>query len=210
MKEIFYEESSKLQNRKSARTKYNVCNVITAITIILLLAWVYLLFIGFEFARGSVALNIVFAVLPIMVFITSAILITRYKRKLFVDYDYTFISGTIRISKIIKEIKRYDIVSFETTSIEKIGKINSDTYNTYLKSTNITKKVLTSNNKAEEGKGFFYIVANNNGKSIYIIETTPEFISNVLQYTTRLVLEEGFKLWFILTTLQPPFHLKLH
>ena len=194
MKEIFYEESSRIQNRQSAKTKYLVCNIITAVTIILLCAWIYLLFIGFEFARGNVALNIAFAVLPILIFIASIIIITRYKRKVFVDYDYTFISGSVRFSKIIKEAKRYDIVKFETTSIEKIGKINSDTYNNYLKSPNVTKRILTANNTAEEGKAFYYLLANVNGKTMFILETTKEFINSLLQYTSRLVLEEGFRL----------------
>ena len=127
-------------------------------------------------------------------FLASGILLGRFKDRFYVDYDYTFITGTIRFSKVIKNIKRKHIVSFETSDIEKIGKYGSETFNRYSLMPGIKSVVLTSNSIADENKEFYYIVANVNGeKKIYILECTETFIVNVLKFSKRSVLDEALK-----------------
>ena len=98
------------------------------------------------------------SLIPLALFLVSGILLGRLKDKFYVDYDYTFISGTIRFSKVIKNIKRKFIVSFDTSDIEKIGKYGSETYKRYSIMPGVKTQILTSNNVAEDNKEFFYIV----------------------------------------------------
>ena len=134
--------------------------------------------------------------LPVIIFIVLGIVSGLIKNRFYIDYDYTFISGEVRISKVIKEIKRYDVLSFDTKNIEKIGKYDSQTYKKYDNTPGITKKIFTSNTVAEDEKDFFYMVVNKDGKNLYIFECTEKFITSVLKFSNRNVIEEDYK-WFI-------------
>ena len=193
MQEIFYEESSNQRDVGSGKTKYYIFKVLSIISYIFVGLWVLMFFIFFEF-KGNILLNLVIALIPFAMFLASGILLGRFKDRFYVDYDYTFITGTIRFSKVIKNIKRKHIVSFETSDIEKIGKYGSETFNRYSLMPGIKSVVLTSNSIADENKEFYYIVANVNGeKKIYILECTETFIVNVLKFSKRSVLDEALK-----------------
>ncbi len=193
MQEIFYEESSNQRDVGSGKTKYYIFKVLSIISYIFVGLWALMFFIFFEF-KGNILLNLVIALIPFAMFLASGILLGRFKDRFYVDYDYTFITGTIRFSKVIKNIKRKHIVSFETSDIEKIGKYGSETFNRYSLMPGIKSVVLTSNSIADENKEFYYIVANVNGeKKIYILECTETFIVNVLKFSKRSVLDEALK-----------------
>ena len=193
MQEIFYEESSNQRDVGSGKTKYYIFKVLSISSYIFVGLGALMFFIFFEF-KGNILLNLVIALIPFAMFLASGILLGRFKDRFYVDYDYTFITGTIRFSKVIKNIKRKHIVSFETSDIEKIGKYGSETFNRYSLMPGIKSVVLTSNSIADENKEFYYIVANVNGeKKIYILECTETFIVNVLKFSKRSVLDEALK-----------------
>ena len=127
-------------------------------------------------------------------FLATGIILGILKNRFYVEYDYTFVTGSIRFSKVIKNAKRKFIVKFECSDIEKIGKVGSGTFSKYYKMPGVTAKILTSNPNPAEKKDFYYIVANTNGdKVIYILECTEMFMVQVLKFSNRLVLEEDFK-----------------
>ena len=116
----------------------------------------------------------------------------KFKDKFYVDYDYTIISGSIRFSKVIKEIKRKHIVSFEASEIEKIGKYGSELFEKYSRMPDVKTVILTSNITPEEKKEFYYLVVNKDGeKKMYVLECTETFIVNILKFAKRTVLDEA-------------------
>lgn len=193
MQEIFYEESAKQRDAGSGKTKYYIFKTLSVISYVFVGLWVFLFFTFFEF-KGNILLNLVIALIPLALFLTSGILIGKFKDRFYVDYDYTFISGTIRFSKIIKNIKRRHIVSFETSEIERIGKYGSDTFNKYSCMPDVKTVILTSNNTPDENKDFYYfVVAHEGSKKLYILECTQTFLVNVLKFSKRTVLDEALK-----------------
>lgn len=40
--------------------------------------------------------------IPVALFCFSGIVLGRMKNKMYVDYDYTFVTGSVRVSKVIK------------------------------------------------------------------------------------------------------------
>lgn len=192
MKEIFYEESAKIQNDKAASTKYYVFKTLSVISYVLMALWIIAVFYAFDWS-GNFLINIIFVLLPLILFFLSGFLLGRFKNKLYVDYDYTFVSGSVRVAKVIKNIKRKFVLKFEASDIEKIGKYDTDTYNKYLSMPGINKMILTSNCTPDENKDFYYIVVNIDGeKKLLLFECTELFIVNILRYTNKSVLEEEF------------------
>ncbi len=194
MQELFYEESSKIREGRSAKTKYYIFKALSILSYVLFGVWLFLFLMFYEFkgSVGQIILGALFALLPAVAFLASGIVLGKFKDRFYVDYDYTFISGTIRFSKVIKEIKRKHVVSFETSEIEKIGKYGSELCEKYSLMPDVKTVVLTSNATPDEGKAFYYIVVNKDGeKKMYVLECTETFVVNVLKFSKRTVVDEA-------------------
>jgi hypothetical protein len=190
--EVFYEESSKVQSKKSSLFKYNLLKIFSIISYVVAGAWFFLILYIYPFGEGNLLINIIITLLPFLIFIMCGIITGLLKNRFYIDYDYTFISGEVRISKVIKEIKRVNLLTFQCLDIEKIGRYGSTTFDRYESTPGINKKIFSSNEIAEDGKEFFYIVVNSNGKNLFVFECTETFISNVLKFSKRNVLEEDY------------------
>lgn len=197
MKEVFYEESARIQNEKSASIKYYTFKTLSIIFYVM--AGFYL-FIFFNFTLidetflQNLLLNIVFILVPLALLIVSGIVFWRFKNKFYVDFDYTFVTGSIRIAQVIKNYKRKLIYNFDASAIEKMGKYGSETYAQYEKMPGIKKKFLTLNYTASEGKEFYYLVVNvDDNKNLLILECTELLMATILKFCNKSILEKDFK-----------------
>ena len=183
MREIFYEESSHIQNEKKAKTIFIIFTVLAAISFIMMIFWIFM--IGFvkveDLKKGNIVVNIIYLFVPSLMFLGLGILSMNFRSKFYVDYDYTFVTGNVRFSKIIRNVKRKNICSFNVEAIEKVGKVDSETFNMYLKMPGIKKKPLTLN-VYPSNEDFFYMVVNTDkGKDLFILDCKEEFIATVLR-----------------------------
>lgn len=194
MQEIFYEESSLTQNEKSAKTRYNVFKIFSIISYCCAAFWIFM-FLNFYSLKDFSFLAFAFSVLlPVALFIASGVFLGRFKNKMFVDYDYTFVTGSVRISKVIKHTKRKNLLKFETSAIIQMGKYGSDSYLKIEKSPNVKKMILTSNVTPSEGKDFYYLYVNTDGgNKLLVFDCTEMFMATVLRYSNKTILEKDFK-----------------
>ncbi len=194
MQEVFYEESASILNAKSASFKYNLLKTLSILSYVVLGIWLFVVIMFYEFNPKNILLDIILLLIPTALFFVSGFILGRFKNKFYVEYDYTFVSGSIRFSKVIKNYKRKFIIKFECSDVEKIGRVGSETFEKYYSMQSINKSILTSNDEAGEGKDFYYIVVNTNeDKYLFILECTQTFLVNILKMTNRTVLEGDFK-----------------
>lgn len=192
MQDVFYEETAQTQNVKSASVKYNIIKTLSIISYTIAGFWLVISIMVFPL-EGNILINILFVAIPFALFLTSGIMLGRIKDKFYVDYDYTFVTGSIRFSKVIKNIKRKKVLLFDVKNIEKIGRINSNAFVRYSSMPNKKHLILTSNVEPSEGKDFYYMVVNAEGqKFLFIIECTEMFLSNILRFTGKMVFEDDF------------------
>ena len=192
MQEIFYEECADIQNKGTAKTKYIIFNILSIISFVLLAAWILFLIIGYEFSP-NIIIDLIFILLPSVAFLACGIVLGKLKNKFYVDYDYTFVTGSVRFSKVIMNTSWQPIIEFETNDIEKLGLYNSPLYNKYLNYPDIIKDTLTSNVKPNEGKDFYYLVVNKDSdKFLFVLECTKTFIVNILKFSSKTILDEDF------------------
>ena len=193
MQELFYEESAKIQDEKSATVKYNIFKTLSIISYVLMVVWIILAFNAY-ILTGLWYIDLLFIAIPLIMFLVSGIFLGRAKNRFYVDYDYTFVTGSIRIAKVIKNLKRKFVIKFDTSSIEKLGKYGSESYEKYSLMPGITKLILTSNVNPAEDKDFYYIVVNSDGdKKLLIMECTQIFIINVIKFSNKPFLDDEFK-----------------
>ncbi len=193
MQEVFYEETATIQNQEKAEKKYNFFRIVSKTFYILATLYGIILFLFFGPDDYGAIFSIIFSFLPLVIFLVIAITCGRYKNTLYIEYDYTFISGSIRIAKVIKDFKRRTVIKFEAYNIEKIGRYNSSTYDKYHLMPGINQLILTQNAFPSENKAFYYLVVNvNSQKNLLVMECTDQFIVNILKFTKKTIFEEGF------------------
>ena len=192
MQEVFYEETASTQNVKSANTRYYTIKTFSVISYTVAVFWLIISVMFFPL-EGNTLINIVFAAIPFVIFLGSGILLGKVKDRLYVDYDYTFITGSIRFSKVIKNVKRKNIVVFDVKNIEKIGRYGSDTFNRYSAMSDKKRIILTSNVEPAEDKAFYYMAVNAEGQRFFfILECTELFLSHILRFAGKLAFEDDF------------------
>lgn len=193
MLDVFYEESARVQNVRSATSKYNTYKVLSIIFYALSIIWVVIALTCYSLS-GNVLIDIIAMVTPLLVLLPSGIFFSIIKNRFYVDYDYTFITGTIKIAKVIKNIKRKFLFKFDTKDIEKLGKYGSNTYKKYEIMAGIEKLTFTQNTTPAEGKDFYYLVATVYAvKKLMIFECTETFMVNVLKFSNKSIVEEDFR-----------------
>ncbi len=192
MQEIFYEESSKFRAEKTEKFKYYVIKTVSIISYVSAVIW--LIFCFSFMPLDNILLALLFILIPTIIFIALGVIFGRIKNKFCVDYDYTFVSGSIRFSKVINNIKRKNVAKFDTSNIVKIGKYGTNSYNRCENSEGVKKYILSSNSEAEDGKCFYYIFeSDEDGKRLFVLECTDVFINTVFRFCNRTVLEEELK-----------------
>lgn len=192
MREVFYEETTIVNNPSKCSRKYKLFKTLSILSYVLAGLNIFLgLF--YPIIEEALILSLVMAFIPAVFFIILGILLGKRKNLVYVEYDYTFVTGSIRISKVIANLKRKSLFIFEAKEIEQIGMYGSDAYLRYEKTPGIVKKILTSNEIPNENKDFYYIVAViDSEKHLLVIESTKVFVSNILKFTNRTILEKEF------------------
>lgn len=193
MIEIFYEESATIQQDSSAKTKCVIYNLISKAILVLLAVWIIYVFTLMNIAFDDILLTVIFALLPVVTLGFLSLFFIRLRNKYSSEFDYTFVSGDVRVSKVIGEKKRKHIMRFSTSNIEMIGKVGSETYNKYKAMPSVEKLVFTINSKPSEGKEFYYIVINNPGKKLLVFECTDMLIINILKFSNKNIIEKDIK-----------------
>ena len=194
MREEFYEESAIIQNQKSASAKYSILSTIAVISFICAGFFAYRIFMTFDWGEGSLIFNLIFTLGPIILFIAVGIVLNVFKKRFYIDYDYTIVTGSIRFSKVIKNKKRVFISIFDARDIDTIGKLGSNTFMKYMQMVEVKKMILTSNRVPSDGMDFYYFaVASKGVRTLYVLECSKKFIQIVLQYSRRGILDEDMK-----------------
>ena len=196
MQEIFYEESVNMNNEKPAKRAYTIFTVVAVICVVFCLFSLFnVLFlpVGEDGLTRSVVIPFVIWLVLLVLMLIGAIFAFRRRHSFYVSYDYTFVSGELRISKVIHARKRKLLYKLGDEKLIKIGRYGSESYKKLKASPDCKEDILTPNREASEGKEFFYIQAVTNvGKRILIVECRIQMIYTIVRYLRRNILESEF------------------
>ena len=203
MQEIFYEETINDHNSEKSRRKYLTFKIIGII---------FYVFAGLLIAFGmfsctftpvdkdaslknSILGLVLFFLVPAILFFIGGFYCQRIKYRFMLSYDYTFVTGSVRIAKVLNGVKRKPLIKFDYTNIVQIGRVGSETYEKYAGQKEYKKIFATPNNETneEERKDFYYMAVSVDGeKKLVIIECTELFLVNILKFANKSVLEKDF------------------
>ena len=204
MQEVFYEESASLHNEKPAQRRYilftvvGICCILSAVFSFFMILSSFFVPMSEEQFDSLTLRNFFLSLLPFIILfvlmVAGAIFLFKKRHSVYLSYDYTFVSGELRISKVIHNRKRKLLYRLSDERLIKIGRVGSESYKKLKASPDNKEDVLTPNEEAAEGKEFFYIQATTNvGKKLLVLECRMEMIATILRFINKNILESEFQ-----------------
>ena len=184
--DIFYEESALCQSGKSGKRKYKI---LTWISYVLLVLWV--MFLTFTIMYVPSVICVPFAIITAF-FFSMWYLLRRLQMRINLSYDYTFVSGELRIIKVMNINRRKLVSRFESEAILQIGDVETNSYDHLAADPNTKKVFCTSNDIAAEGKFFMYILVSDGGKKLYILECRETLLMHIMRFAKRSALASDY------------------
>ena len=184
--DIFYEESSVAHNARKGERKYTIIHAISVLFLVLtiIMGISCVMFIGSSFAW--------FLGFQTAFFFGVWFLLYKWKTGVNVSYDYCFVSGELRISKVINVNKRKLVARFDCEDIIQVGDADCPAFERFRSDPSTKTVYCTANMEAAEGKFFMYVHANYNGKKLYILECREELLLNMMKFLKRTVLDHDY------------------
>lgn len=185
--DVFYEESSIANNSKKKEKKYKIIHYIS---------WIFLLggiilLISFIMFIGDLGFMILFG-LPALFCWGNWFLLYKWKMGVNVSYDYSFVSGELRIAKVINVNKRKLVARFDCTEIIQVGDVDSPSFDRFRSTPGLKTVFCTSNYEATDGKFFMYIRTDYNGQKLFVLECREELLVNMLKFMKRTALDRDY------------------
>ncbi len=183
--DIFYEESSITRDTVKAGRKYKILHIISNI------------FLGMGIFCLSFSLLLPIESLILWFFFCSWFFavwfaLFKIKQRFNVNYDYSFVSGELRIARVININKRKLVTKIQADEILQLGDVDNTAFEG-LRADPSTKTIFcTSNVEASEGKFFLYILTVDNGKKLYVLECREELLLHIMKFVKRTVLESDY------------------
>lgn len=185
--EVFYEESAVYHKADKSKVKYTVLSVLSGLFLFLTC---FMLFLTLQF-MPNVELMLYFG-MPALMFLGFWFAFWKWKSTVNVSYDYAFVSGELRIARVYNTKKRKAVARFDCADIIQFGDVDSPSYER-LRTDPTTKNVIcTSNYEAAEGKFFMYVLAQYNGKKLFVLECTENLLMNILKFVKRSALDRDY------------------
>ncbi|MBQ7948180.1 MAG: hypothetical protein IJ284_00305 [Clostridia bacterium] len=187
--DVFYEESALAHNSEKKKKKYNIISAVSVVFLVLGILWIIIGFYTIDITSlGSwLSWGLICAWLFLAWF-----LLRRWKMNVNVSFDYCFVSGELRISKVMNVNKRKLVARVDCEDMIQFGDVDNPSFDRF-RSDPATKTVLcTSNDVAADGKFFMYVLAEYNGKKLFVLECREELLMNILKFAKRNKLESDY------------------
>ena len=182
MREEFYENSAGPQKEKLHKTLYTIYSVLFVVAVIAFCLFLYLFIMLGD--SGFVFLTIFSLIFGISTYVV--------RRKILIYYDYTYISGEIRIVKVINGKFRKKFLFFDAKDVFIVGKVGSAEFEKLYESSDIKKKMATPNGFSAEKQLYYAGVKINGEKNLIIMECQEKFLSYIVSYTGKSIIEKDY------------------
>ena len=209
--DVLYEESAVNAKAVKDAKKYKVVNVISWISLFIGLLFALILVPNLiaSFSKAQPTEDItaeqiqeaimaarslaLFSGMQVVFFGLLWFFLFSLKKRINVSYDYTFVSGELRIAKVFNINKRKFLYKIQSGEILQLGDVENDSYDRLTNDPATKRILLTPNGEPAEGKFFMYILTGeSSGKKLYILECREELLVNMLRFVKRGTLESDY------------------
>ncbi len=122
----------------------------------------------------------------------TSFVFSKMKRHFNVSYDYVFVSGELRISKVFNVNRRKLVARVDCEDMIQVGDVDNSSYERFKADPTVKQLICTPNVEASDGKFFMYVLANYNGKKLFVLECRENLLMNIMKFAKRSVLESDY------------------
>lgn len=185
--DVFYEESSMPKKAKSGERKYKILHIISMI--FLVIGFIFLLMTILFIPDPS---SLIWGMQAIMLF-SFWFLFYKWKSRCNISYDYVFVSGELRISKVFNVNRRRLLVRIDCQDMIQVGDVDNPSFDRFSSDPSVKTIICTTNDEASAEKFFMYILAAvDGGKKLYVLECRENLLMNILKFAKRSTLESDY------------------
>ena len=183
MRDEFYESSvapERLSTQKTLLIVYNLFFVFTIIAfVIMLYLWLITFDTGFVLLFGSALL--------------FGVGLYFLKRKLCTFFDYTYISGEIRIIKLINGKVRKKFLIYDAKDVVQVGKVSSTSFIELKASGQYKLKIATPNGLGADNQLYYMAIKKEGEQLLVVLECEEKFLAYVVSYRGKSIIEKDYK-----------------
>ena len=187
--DVFYEESALVHNSAKKQRRYNILTAFSTVFLVLAILWII---IGFYTVDVTSIANWLFWGFICTWLFMAWFLLRMWKMRINVSYDYVFVSGELRISKVINVNKRKLVARIDCEDMIQFGDADNPSFDRFRSDPKVKTVICTSNDQAADDKFFMYILAEYNGKKLFVLECRELLLMNMLKFAKRNKLESDY------------------
>ncbi len=185
--DVFYEESSTVKDFEKETKKFKILNIVSKVFLVL---WVLSLIMAYAIIDIRVIIPWLF-ICAWLIFVW--VVLCRWRNRYNVSYDYCFVTGELRITKVLNVTKRKFLVCLHSEEIIQLGDVDSESFTELQNLPDVKTIVYTSNTQPSAEKFLMYIYTINDGKkSLYVLECREELLMHVLRFAKRTALAKDY------------------
>lgn len=190
MIEVFHEESVKPTDSVKSMSKFRRTKFVSWMFLGTAVFFTLLLFISLNVGYESMEMGL-YQIVPVLIIaIFSYVMYGVFRRKkhnYLVDYDYTFITGELRIAKVLNGLKRRAVAKISCSNISAIGKLASDQYLRYSSTPGIKKIIATPNEESDKENVYFMVCMYKGLKTLLIFQPSVALLLNIRKFSSRTI-----------------------
>lgn len=183
--DVFYEESALARDSVKAGRKYKICHYAS-------IFFLALGILGLMFIWNMPVDGVVFWLFICAWFFVCWFVLFKMKNRFNVSFDYAFVSGELRIARVVNVNKRKLVAKIQSEDIVQLGDVDNTAFDTLRADPNTKTILCTSNDEAGDGKFFMYVLVNDNGKKLYVLECRELLLMHMLKFVKRTTLESDY------------------
>lgn len=181
MKDEFYETSSAPQNLKVQKFFYVLYTIFFWGSIVISVVFLWFLMLDWGF-------------LILLVFSAGfAVLCYFIRRKTLLYFDYTYISGEVRIVRVINGKFRRRFLVIYCKDIEQVGKVTSNSFERLYENKAYKRRIATPNGLGADNQ-LYYIAGKVDGeRQLIVLECDEQFLAYIVSYRGKGILESDYE-----------------
>ncbi len=195
--DAFYEESALNKNEASGKRIYQILHIVSMIFLWIGILLLVVFFIYFPWQAPTVeeqALQLIFGFIGVLGLISllTWFFFFKFKTRFNVSYDYCFVTGELRISKVFNVNRRKLVARIDCDDMIQVGDMDSPSYDRFKADPMVKEVVCTPNFEAADGKFFMYVLASYEGKKLFLLECRENLLINIMKFAKRSVLDSDY------------------
>ena len=183
MREEFYECSVGPEKLRAQKIFYNFYRVLFALVLIAFIGTLY-----FWLLTGDPGFVIIMAIC--LLFGTVSFFL---KRRLYLFYDYTYVSGEVRVIKVINGSRRKKVAVLDVKDVKQVGKTSSDSFKKLYNSKDIKKIIATPNGLGATAQLYYVYAIIGGQETLLVLECEEKLLAFIVSTRGKDIIEKDYK-----------------